>query len=122
VKELDLWVLLAVFEEMLGWWLWALLALAAFGIASFLYTILRDRGLRSGRLVAAQLAGIAGGFAALFFMWWITSSSIGDVGGPVDVILVLAIWTAGFVGGAILSYGVMGLMTRPTPSLAVDAA
>ncbi|MGF1620003.1 MAG: DUF5368 family protein [Rhodomicrobiaceae bacterium] len=112
MKELDPYVFLAVFQEMLGWWLWALLALAAFGAASFAYVIVRDRGLRSGRLLTSQLFGTAGGIAALFFMWWITSSSIRDVGGPIDIILVLAIWTGGFLGGAVLSYGLMGMARR----------
>ncbi len=112
MQELDPYVFLAVFQEMLGWWLWALLALAAFGAVSFVYVIVRDRGLRSGRLLTSQLFGIAGGIAALFFMWWITSSSLRDIGGPIDVILVLAIWTGGFLGGAVLSYGLMGMARR----------
>lgn len=107
MKELDPWVFLAVFQEMLGWWLWAIVALAAFGLALFAYVVVRERGLSSRGLVRAELAGVIGGFAALFFMWWITSSSLFDVGGPIDVILVLAIWTAGFVGLTVLSYGLM---------------
>jgi hypothetical protein len=109
MKEFDAFVFLAVFQEMLGWWLWALLAIAAIGIASFIYVVIRDRGMRMGRFVAAQLAGVLTGFAAVFFMWWITSSSIMDVGGPIDVILLLAIWTGGFIGGTVLGYGLIGL-------------
>jgi ABC-type multidrug transport system permease subunit len=113
MQELDPFVFLAVFQEMLGFWLWVLVAVAALGIGSFIYTVIRDRGLRAGRFVAAQLIGVAGGFAALFFMWWITSSSIRDVGGAIDVVLVLAIWTGGFLGGTILSYGLIGLALAP---------
>lgn len=113
MQELDPLVFFAVFQEMLGLWLWVLLAVAAFGIGSFIYAVVRDRGLRARRFVAAQLIGIAGGFAALFFMWWITSSSIRDVGGAIDVVLVLAIWVGGFLGGTILSYGLMGLTSAP---------
>lgn len=112
MKELDPLVFLAVFQEMLGWWLWALLALAILGVAGFAHVILRDRGLRSGRFLLSQAVGIAGGFAALMFLWWITSSSLLDVGGPIDVILLLAIWTGGFLGGTVLSYAIMGVVFR----------
>jgi hypothetical protein len=111
MQELDPLVFFAVFQEMLGFWLWVLLAVAALGIGSFAYTVIRDRGLRAGRFVAAQLIGIVGGFAALFFMWWITSSSIRDVGGAIDVVLVLAIWAGGFLGGTILSYGILSVLS-----------
>ena len=113
MKELDPMVFVAVFQEMLGWWLWAILALAMFGLTLFAWAVLRDRGIASRELVRAQLVGVAGGFAALFFMWWITSSSLGDVGGPIDVVLVLAIWTTGFLGLAILSYGLMRMRSAP---------
>lgn len=117
MKELDPFVFLAVFQEMLGWWLWALVAVGLLGLGVFTYVLVRDRGLHSVPFVRSQLIGIVGGFAALFFMWWITSSSIRDVGGPIDVILVLAIWTAGFLGGTILSYGIMGMAARqPAPA------
>ncbi|MCG6114189.1 MAG: DUF5368 domain-containing protein [Mesorhizobium sp.] len=109
MQDLDPLVFFAVFQEMLGLWLWVLLAAAALGIGSFVYALVRDRGLRAGRFVIAQLVGVVGGFAALFFMWWITSSSIANVGGAIDVVLVLAIWVGGFLGGTILSYGLMSL-------------
>ncbi|MGY6707103.1 MAG: DUF5368 domain-containing protein [Rhizobiaceae bacterium] len=121
MQELDPFVFFAVFQEMLGIWLWVLVAVAALGIGSFVYTIIRDRGLRALRFVIAQLIGVAGGFAALFFMWWITNSSLRDVGGAIDVVLVLAIWTGGFLGGTILSYGLMGLMGRSRRSAPVGA-
>lgn len=109
MQDLDPLVFFAVFQEMLGLWLWVLLAAAALGIGSFVYALVRDRGLRAGRFVIAQLVGVVGGFAALFFMWWITSSSIANVGGAIDVVLVLAIWLGGFLGGTIMSYGLMSL-------------
>lgn len=110
MKELDPFVFLAVFREMLGWWLWLIVAVAILAVASFVYTLVRDRGLRSRRFLGAQIVGIVGGFAALAFMWWITSSSIADVGGPIDVILLIVIWAGGFVGATILAYGMAGLM------------
>lgn len=109
MKELDPFVFWAVFQEMLGPWLYAILALAAAGLLLFALAVRRDGGLLSRRLVAAEAVGVLGGFAAIVFMWWITNSSVRDVGGPIDVILILAIWTGGFVGWTILAYGLMGL-------------
>jgi hypothetical protein len=109
MKELDPMVFLAVFQEMLGPWLWVLVAVAALGIAGFAYVLVRDRGLSSGRFILAEIVGVVGGFAAIFFMWWITSSSLADIGGPVDLLLVVGIWAAGFVGWTILAYAGIGL-------------
>ncbi|MDN2568302.1 DUF5368 domain-containing protein [Aquibium sp. A9E412] len=112
MQELDPMVFFSVFQEMLGLWLWLILALAAFGLAAFVYALVRDGGLVSRRFVWAQLAGVAGGFVAIIFMWWITNSSPADIGGAIDVVLVLAIWIGGFLGWTILAYGVLALAAR----------
>lgn len=111
MKELDPLVFVSVFQEMLGWWFWALTALATLGLGTFAYVIVRDRGVNGRWLFRTQLAGVFSGFVAVFFMWWITNSSIYDTGGPIDVILILAIWFVGLVGGAVLFYGAVTLPT-----------
>lgn len=109
MKDLDLWVFVSVFQEMLGPFLWVLVALAVLGTAAFLALLIRDRGLSSRRLVRAELAGILGGVLALLVMWLVTHSGIGDVGGPVDWVLIAVIWTAGAVGTAVLAYVALSL-------------
>ncbi|WP_127142793.1 DUF5368 family protein [Pelagibacterium montanilacus] len=107
-------IIFTVLVEFFGPWLWLVLLLAAIGITLFVLAWLRDRKLLVGRLQAALVLGILGGFAALAFTWWITHSSIGDVGGAIDAILVVGIWLAGFLGATILSYGVLALgLYRP---------
>jgi hypothetical protein len=53
-------------------------------------------------------------FAVLFVMW-VTHSHMRDIGGPIDVIIFLAIAGLGAVGIAILVYTVQSLLFRPEP-------
>ncbi len=109
MKDLDLWVFVSVFQEMLGPFLWVLVGIGALGTAAFLAVLVRDRGLSSRRLVRAELAGILGGVLALVIMWLVTHSGIGDVGGPIDWVLIAVIWTAGALGTAVLAYVALSL-------------
>lgn len=109
MKDLDLWVFVSVFQEMLGAWLWVLLGIAVTGLAALAAVLLRDRGIASGRLVRSELLGIAGGVAALAIMWLATDSGPSDVGGPIDWVLIGGIWTIGAIGSAILAYAGMSL-------------
>jgi hypothetical protein len=109
MKSVDLATLLAVFQEMLGWTLWPLLALAALVTLAFLYVLLRDRGLCPRRLVWSEAAGLLGGIAAVLFMQAVTSSGFADIGGPIDWILVATIFLAGLVGGTMAAYAALGM-------------
>jgi hypothetical protein len=112
MKDLDISVFIAVFQEMLGPLLWVLVGLAVIGVLAFLVVLIRDRGLSSRRLVGAELLGILGGVVALFIMWFVTDSGLSDIGGPIDWVLVAVIWTVGAIGSAILAYAAMGFMGR----------
>lgn len=113
MKELDIAVLYAVLVEMMGWLFWALVALAAFGVLAFLFVLIRDRGLRSGRLLAAEAIGLIGAVAALALMFWVTVSSPRDAGGAIDWLVIAGVALGGFVGVTILSYSIIGL-ARPS--------
>jgi len=108
MKDLDPLVFLAVFQEMLGPLLWVFIALAVFGLAAFALLLLKEKGLVPRRFVIAQIFGVLGGFAALFIMAKVTLSGFTDAGGPVDWLLICAIWGGGFVGGTILAYIAQG--------------
>ncbi|MFN3852785.1 MAG: DUF5368 domain-containing protein [Phreatobacter sp.] len=119
MKDLDPMIFVAVFQEMLGPLLWLLVGLAIAGLVGLLVVLVRDRGVSSGRLVLAELIGLAGGFAALALMWLMTQSAPADIGGPIDWVLVAAIWTVGAIGTAVLAYVAMSLMRRrPLPPAA----
>lgn len=108
MKDLDPFVFLAVFQEMLGPLLWVLIGLALFGIAAFIVLLVREGGLVHRRFVLAQAVGILGGFAALVIMAKVTLSGFTDAGGPVDWLLICAIWGGGFVGATVLAYVAQG--------------
>lgn len=109
MKELDPFVFVAVFLEMMGPLLWLLLALAAGGLLAFAVVVMREGRLVSRRLVRSEIIGVFGGFAALALMAAVTISGFSDAGGPVDWLLVGIIWGTGLVGTTILAYAVQGL-------------
>ncbi|CAA7616277.1 DUF5368 domain-containing protein [Magnetospirillum sp. UT-4] len=109
MSSFDPIVFFYVFNEMLGPVLWVLVALAVAGIAGFLTVLLREGSIDSRRLVRAELAGLAGGVAALVLMAKVTLSGFTDAGGPVDWLLVGLIWGIGLAGTTILVYAVLGL-------------
>lgn len=112
MKELDLATLVAVFEEMLGWTLWPIVAACVLATLAFLYVVVRDRGIVAGRMLRAELLGVLGGVAAVAVMFVVTSSSPADLGGPIDWLLVVGIFAGGLIGAAIASYAAMGLFAR----------
>mgnify|MGYP001817911715 FL=1 len=113
MQELDPRVFWSVFQEMLGAWLYVLIALALLATVLFVRALFQEHGLRAGRFVWSQVAGLAGGLAALIFMWQITHSSLFDIGGPIDALLVLLIYLAGWAGSTMLFYAIAGLVAGP---------
>ena len=80
--------------------------------AAFLWVLLRERGLAARRLVRAELFAPLGAVAAIAFVFWITNSGLGDIGGPVDLVMVIAIAVAGAGGLTLLAYVVQALLRR----------
>jgi hypothetical protein len=109
MKELDPAVFVAVFQEMLGLWFWPLIALAAFIVLLCLYVLARDRRVVSARLLLSELLGLAGGVFGIWLAFTVTSSDWADIGGPIDWVLLIAIFAAGTVGGIVFAYGLLGL-------------
>lgn len=112
MKDMDPFVFLVVFQEMLGPLLWLLIALAAFGVIGFALVFLREGRLDSRRLVRSEVIGLAGGMLALVLAAKFTVSGFTDAGGPVDWLLIGLIWGTGLAGTTILAYAVQGLLLR----------
>jgi hypothetical protein len=112
MTELDPWVLVAVFQEMLGPWLWVTLAAGAAALLAFLAVVVHEGGLRPRRLVWSEVAALAGGIVALLVMQRVTHSGFADIGGPIDWVLGLAIFAAGAMVTLVAAYGVLGLLRR----------
>jgi drug/metabolite transporter (DMT)-like permease len=110
MKDLTLETLLAVFEEMFGRGLfWALVAAAVAVTALYLYVLIRDRAMSMRKFLWAQVSMPVGAVAAVLFVFAITDSAFRDIGGPVDVIVLLGIAALGAVGMAILVYTAQSL-------------
>ncbi len=111
MQDLTLSTLIAVFEEMFGRTLFWGLAAAALAItALYLYVLIRDRAVSWRKFLCAQLSMPLGAIAAVLFVQGITHSGFADIGGPIDVIVLLAVAVAGAVGMAILVYTAQSLL------------
>lgn len=111
MKDLTFVTLLAVFEEIFGTVLfWAMVVAAVVVTLAYLYVLIRDRRVSWRKFLWAQLSMPVGAVAAVLFVLRMTHSALGDIGGPIDVIVVFLIAAAGAVGMAILVYTVQSLV------------
>ena len=111
MKDLTVETLLAVFEEMFGRGLfWTMVATAVLITLAYVFVLIRDRAMSMRKFLLAQLAMPFGAVAAVLFVQWITNSGLRDIGGPIDVIVLLGVAGAGAVGTAILVYTAQALM------------
>lgn len=119
MKDLTLGTMIAVFEEIFGAGLfWIMVVAAVLVTIAYLYVLIRDRAVSWRKFLLAQLSMPVGAIAAVLFVQSVTSSGFGDIGGPVDVIVLALIAIAGAVGMAILVYTVQALVTgRPVRHL-----
>jgi hypothetical protein len=111
MDELTLTTLIAVFEEMFGFWLfWGLVVAAVVITAAYIYVLVRDHSLSMRKFLLAQLSMPFAGAAAVWFVLWVTKSNLADMGGPIDAIMLIGIFAVGAIGGAILVYTLQSLI------------
>lgn len=114
MKDLTLGMLIAVFEEMFGPALfWLLVAAAAVLSIVFVWLVVRDRAGFSIRFLRAELSAPIGALAAILFVHFITNSGFTDIGGPIDVIVLIGIGLGGAVASTILVYILTTLASKP---------
>lgn len=113
MKELTFGTLIAVFEEIFGRGLfWGMVAAAVIVTLAYLYVLIRDRAVSWRKFLLAQLSMPFGAIAAVVFVQVMTNSHLRDVGGPVDVIVLMGVAMMGAVGAAILVYTAQSLFFR----------
>ena len=113
MKELTIETLIAVFEEIFGRGMfWAMVVAALIVTAAYLYVLIRDRAMSMRKFLWAQLSMPFGAIAAVVFVQAMTDSHLRDIGGPVDVIVLLGVAVLGAVGAAILVYTAQSLFRR----------
>ncbi len=114
MKELTFETLIAVFEEIFGTGLfWTMVAAAVLITLAYLYVLIRDRSVSWRKFLLAQLSMPFGGIAAVLFVQWVTRSGFDDIGGPIDVIVLLGVAVLGAAGLAILVYTAQSLIRPP---------
>ena len=111
MKDLTFATLIAVFEEIFGRGLfWAMVAAAVVITLAYFYVLIRDRAVSWKKFLWAQLSMPFGAIAAVLFVQLMTHSGFGDIGGPIDVIVLLMVAVAGAIGLAILVYTLESLV------------
>ncbi len=111
MKELTLGTLLAVFEEIFGGGLfWAMVAAAVIVTLAYLFVLIRDRSVSWKKFLLAQLSMPIGAIAAVLFVQNVTQSGFADIGGPIDVLVLLGVAVLGAIGLAILVYTLEALI------------
>ncbi len=118
MQSLDPIVLLSVFQEMLGFFLWVLLAIIIIGTVAFIALLLKEKTIVTKRLVISQFIGLFGGVLALILMVLVSSSGFTDAGGPIDWLLIGVIYGLGFVGTTIICYTLAGYFLKNRSRLA----
>ncbi len=114
MKEMTLSTLIAVFEEVFGRGLfWALVVAAGIVTLAYIFVLIRDRAVSWKKFLTAQLAMPFGAVFAVWFLMWITHSGLSDLGGPIDLIVMLGVAALGAIGAAILVYTVQSLLRPP---------
>lgn len=111
MQDLTFTTMIAVFEEIFGrslFWLMVAAAIVVTGL--YLYVLVRDRAVSWRKFLWAQVSMPFGAVAAVLFVLKVTSSGFRDIGGPIDVIVLLAVAAMGAVGAAILVYTAQSLM------------
>lgn len=105
MKDLTFETLIAVFEEMFGRGLfWTMVVAAVVITLAYIYVLIRDRAVSWRKFLWAQLSMPLGAIAAVLFVQKVTHSGFADIGGPIDVIVLLGVAVAGAVGLAVLVY------------------
>ena len=111
MEELTIGTLIAVLEEMFGQALfWIMVVVAILVTVAFVYVVVRDRSLRSRWFLRAELLAPIGAIAAIWFVFFITRSGLGDMGGPIDIVALILIGLAGGIGLTFLAYTIQAVI------------
>jgi len=115
MKDLTLTTMIAVFEEIFGTGLfWTMVAAAVLITVAYIYVLIRDRSMSMQKFLLAQLSMPFGAVAAVVFVQMMTNSGFSDIGGPIDIIVLLGVAALGAVGLAVLVYTIQSLMRPPS--------
>ena len=113
MKELTFETMIAVLEEIFGRGVfWFMVVAAILVTLGYICVLIRDRAVSWRKFLLAQLSMPLGAVLAVWFVMIMTDSHLSDLGGPIDIIVVLAVALVGAVGTAILVYTIESLLFR----------
>lgn len=114
MQELTLGTLIAVFEEIYGPLLfWVMVLTAAIITLAFIFVLIRDRSIEGRYLARAELTAPIGAVIAIWFVQYMTNSGFSDLGGPIDIIVLLGTGAVGAGGLIFLAYVAQAFLRRP---------
>lgn len=113
MEQLSFETLISVLQEVIGPVLfWGLVCASLLVTPAYIFALIRDRSVSWRRFLWAQVSMPFGAVAAVLLVMLVTDSGIADLGGPIDIILVLLIAVAGAIGSAVLVYTTGALVFR----------
>lgn len=101
-------MLIGILEIMLGVLFWPLMIGIVVVTLLFIFLLVKERQVFSRRLLHSEIVGFFGGWFALWMMALLSESRFTDAGGPIDWLIIVAVYIIGFIGSAILWYTLAG--------------
>ena len=108
MNDAEFTMLVAVLQEMLGMLFWPLFVATVALTLLFFLLLGKERQVLSRRLLWAEVCGFFGGWLALWLMALLSASRFTDAGGPIDWLIISAVYLIGFIGTAIFYYTLSG--------------
>jgi hypothetical protein len=113
MRHANLEIMFSILMEMFGpSLLWSMLSVATVITAAFIFVVIRDHKLESRDLVRAEIWAPVGGIMAILFLQFMTESGFSDLGGPIDIIVLILTGCTGALGLTILVYVFQALFLR----------
>lgn len=108
MNQLEFSMIWAVLQELFGGFFYPFLITVVLLAVAFITLIAKERQIVCKRYSWAKKAGFVGGFIALILIFMISQSGLGDLGGPIDIIVFVATYIAGFIATAMIVYTLLG--------------
>lgn len=108
MNQLEFSMIWAVMQELFGGFFYPLLIVITLLIIAFLILVTREGKVVCKRYSWSKRAGFFGGFIALILIFFVSISGLGDLGGPVDIIVFVLTYISGFITTGIIAYTLLG--------------
>ncbi len=105
MEEITIGAFIAIFEEMFGFWLfWLLVIMAVVGIGLFLYFLIKEKRTKAKDFLWAKWSAPFVGIASIFIILWMTYSWFDDIGGAIDVFILMFVAIFSAIAVTVITY------------------